>query len=203
MWKWQMQLGIEDDEILPLLQVAQPGDHHWGEMTLERVRLNSGGVSRSMWKFLVCKRQQMTETVWLNAVRALGMPVSRISAEAVIRLGLTERPNEWCQVRPCNSAGRQKEGFLTKVASTVEIVPPEDMMMRQPREKDFRRPDVVIGTRDWDTVERCLRDPESGETACPHSFGGWREVVPEHVGERDRVVVQDHPGGGGQIRPRE
>jgi hypothetical protein len=30
MWKWQMQLGIEDDEILPLLQVAQPGDRHWG-----------------------------------------------------------------------------------------------------------------------------------------------------------------------------
>ncbi len=69
MWKWQMQLGIEDNEILPLLQVAQPGDRHWGEMTLERVRLNSGGVSRSMWKFLVCKGQLMTETVWLSAVQ--------------------------------------------------------------------------------------------------------------------------------------
>jgi hypothetical protein len=47
MWKWQMQLGIEEDEILPLLQVTQPGDRHWGEMTLERVRLSSGGVSWS------------------------------------------------------------------------------------------------------------------------------------------------------------
>jgi hypothetical protein len=47
MWKWQMQLGIEDNEILPLLQVAQPGDRHWGEMTLERVRLSSCGVSGS------------------------------------------------------------------------------------------------------------------------------------------------------------
>jgi hypothetical protein len=70
MWKWQMQLGIEDSEILPLLQVTQPGDHRWGEMTLERVRLNSGGMSRSTWKLLVCKGQQMTETVWLNVVRA-------------------------------------------------------------------------------------------------------------------------------------
>jgi hypothetical protein len=62
MWKWQMQLGIEEDEILPWLQVAQLGDRYWGEMTLERVRLSPGGVSRSRWKFLVRKGQQMTET---------------------------------------------------------------------------------------------------------------------------------------------
>jgi hypothetical protein len=67
MWKWQMQLGIEEDEILPWLQVAQLGDHHWGEMNLERVRLSPGGVSWSRWKFLVCKGQQMIETIWLTA----------------------------------------------------------------------------------------------------------------------------------------
>jgi hypothetical protein len=87
--KWQMQLGIEDDEILPWLQVAQPGDRHWGELTLDRVTLNPGGVSRSTWKFLVCKGRQMTETVWLTAARAWSLPVSRISAEAAVRLGLT------------------------------------------------------------------------------------------------------------------
>jgi hypothetical protein len=37
MWKWQVQLGIEEDEILPWLQVAQPGDRHWGELTMDRV----------------------------------------------------------------------------------------------------------------------------------------------------------------------
>jgi hypothetical protein len=63
MWKWQMQLGIEEDEILPWLQVVQPGDRHWGEMTLDRVTLNPGGASRSTWKFLVSKGRQMTETV--------------------------------------------------------------------------------------------------------------------------------------------
>jgi hypothetical protein len=94
--KWQMQLGIEDDGILPWLQVAQPGDRHWGELTLDRVTLNPGGASGSTWKFLVCKGRQMTETVWLTAARAWSMPVSRISAEAAIRLGLTERQNEWC-----------------------------------------------------------------------------------------------------------
>ncbi len=55
MWKWEMQLGKEDAGFLPLLLVAQPGDPHWGEMTLERVRLSSCGMSRSMWKLLVCR----------------------------------------------------------------------------------------------------------------------------------------------------
>ncbi len=53
--KWQMQLGTEDDEILPWLRVAQPGDRPWSELTLDRVTLNPDGVSRSTWKFLVCK----------------------------------------------------------------------------------------------------------------------------------------------------
>jgi hypothetical protein len=47
----------------------------------------------------------MTETVWLTAVRAWNMPVSRLLADAATRLGLTERPNDWCQVRPCNAGG--------------------------------------------------------------------------------------------------
>ncbi len=61
MWKWEMQLGKADAGILPLLQAAQPGDHQWDEMTLERVRLSSCGTSRSTWKLLVCKGQQSLE----------------------------------------------------------------------------------------------------------------------------------------------
>jgi hypothetical protein len=149
MRKWQMQLGIGEDEILPWLQVAQPGDRHWCKLTMDRVTLNPGGVSRSMWKFLVCKVRQMKETMWLTAARAWGMPVSRISAEAVTRLGLTERPNEWCQVtgeamRCRRTAGRQ-----------VPCQDPEHIGDRTtglsddeetPREENFKRPDVVIGT---------------------------------------------------------
>jgi hypothetical protein len=103
MWKWQMQLGIEEDEILPWLQVARPRDRQQSDA-------EPGGVSRSTWKFLVCKGRQMTETVWLTAARAWSMPMSRISTEAAVRLGLTERSYEWCQVRPCNAAGRQEDG---------------------------------------------------------------------------------------------
>ncbi len=151
MWKWQMQLGIEEDEILPWLS----------RVTLDRVTLNPGGVTRSMWKFLVCKGQQMTETVWLTAARAWSMPVSRISAEATARRGLTERLSEGCQVRPCNSTGWQEDGFLAKIASPLEIVPPGYPMVRRPREENFRQLDVVIGTRDWDAVERFLRETGS------------------------------------------
>jgi hypothetical protein len=43
MWKWQMQLGREEVEILAWLQVEQPGDRHLSEMTLERVTLSPGG----------------------------------------------------------------------------------------------------------------------------------------------------------------
>jgi hypothetical protein len=154
----------------------------------------------------------MTETVWLTAARAWSMPVSRISAEAVARLGLTERPNEWCQVRPCNAAGRQEDGFLAKIASTLGIAPPGYPMVRRPCEENFRRPDVVIGTRDWDAVERFLcdmgsegdraadRDPQA---ACSHSSAERRKVVPEPVDEQDRATVQDHFEGGGQVGLRE
>ena len=72
----------------------------------------------------MCKGRQMTETVWLTAVRTWNMPVSRLSADAATRLGLTERPNDWCQVRPCNGAGRQLDGFLAKIATVLEIAPP-------------------------------------------------------------------------------
>jgi hypothetical protein len=103
--RWQMQLGEEDEGYLRWLRVAQPGDRPTCELILEAVMLDPERVSRSTWKFLVCKGRQMTETVWLTAVRAWNMPVSRLSADAATRLGLTERPNDWCQVRPrCGGA---------------------------------------------------------------------------------------------------
>jgi hypothetical protein len=102
--RWQMQLGEEDEGFLRWLRLAQPGDRPTCELTLEAVMLDPERVSRSTWKFLVCKGRQMTETVWLTTVRAWNMPVSRLSADAATRLGLTERPNVWCQVRPCDAA---------------------------------------------------------------------------------------------------
>ncbi len=120
---WQMQLGEEDEGYLQWLRVAQPGDRLYCELTLEEVTLDPERVSRSTWKFLVCKGRQMMETVWLTAVRAWNMPVSRMSADAAAWLGLTERANDWYQVRPCNEAGRQEDGFLTKIASVLEIAP--------------------------------------------------------------------------------
>ncbi len=96
----------------------------------------------------VCKGRQMTDTVWLTAARAWNMPVSRLSADAAARLGLAERPNDWCQVRPCGAAGRQEDGFLAKIASVLEIAPPGYQTERRPWELNFRKPDVVIGTGD-------------------------------------------------------
>jgi hypothetical protein len=122
--RWQMQLGEEDEGYLRWLRVAQPGDRPYCELTLGDVTLDPERVSRSTWKFLVCKGRQITETVWLTAVRAWNMPVSRLSANAATRQGLTERPNDWCQVRPCNAAGRQEDWFLAKIASVLEIAPP-------------------------------------------------------------------------------
>jgi hypothetical protein len=105
------------------------------------------------------------------------MPVSGISAKAASRLGLMAQPNEWCQVRPCSDTGRQEEGFLARILSTGEIMPPEDTMATWPQEKDFRRPDVVIGTRDWGLLERFLRDrwmyPELEETLQPGAVCRW------------------------------
>ncbi len=132
--RWQMQLGEEDEGYLRWLRVAQPEDRPHYELTLESMTLNPKRVSQSTWKFLVCKGRQMTETVWLTAARAWNMPVSWMSADAATRLGLTERPNDWCQVRPCNAAGRQEDGFLAKIASVLEIAPPGYPTMRRPRE---------------------------------------------------------------------
>ncbi len=178
--RWQMQLGEEDEGYLRWLRVAQPGDRPHYELTLEEVTLNPERVSRSTWKFLVCKGRQMTETVWLTAARACIMPVSRMSADAATCLGLTERPNDWCQVRLCNAAGRQEDGFLAKIASVLEIAPPGYLTARRPRELNFRKPDVVIGTRDWETVERFLCNGE------PDKIAGLRETRKHHV----RIVLQ-------------
>ncbi len=144
-------------------------------MTLDPER-----VSRSTWKFVVCKGRQMTETVWLTAARAWNMPVSRLSADAAAHLGLTERPNDWCQVRPCNAAERQEDGFLAKIASVLEIAPPGYPTERRPQELNFRKPDVVIGTRGWETVERFLCNVERDKIA------GLRETRKHHV----RIVLQ-------------
>jgi hypothetical protein len=108
------------------------------------------------------------------------MPVSRLSADAATRLGLTEKPNDWCQVRPCNAAGRQLDGFLARIASVLEIAPPGYPTERRPREMNFRRPDVVIGTKDWEAVEGFLRNVE------PDKMAELRETHKYHV----RIVLQ-------------
>ncbi len=197
--RWQMQLGEDDNGFLQWLRVAQPGDRPCCELTLENVTLSPERVSRSTWKFLVCKGRQMTETVWLTAAGAWNMPVSRISADTATRLGLTERSNEWCQVRPCNAAGRQEDGFLAKVASVLEIAPQGYPTTRRPREQNFRRPDVVIGTRDWEAVERFLCN------VGPDRNAELRETRKQHI----RIVLQDgerwylNLDGGGRAGPRE
>jgi hypothetical protein len=137
-------------------------------------------VSRSTWKFLVCKGRQMTETVWLTAARAWNMPVLWMSADAATRLGFTEQPNDWCQVRPCNAPGRQEDGFLAKIASVLEIAPPGYPTKRRPRELNFRKPDLVIGTRDLKTMERFLCNVE------PDRIARLRETRKHHV----RIVLQ-------------
>jgi hypothetical protein len=178
--RWHLQLGEEDEGYLRWLRVAQTGDRPYCELTLERVTLDPARVSRSTWKFLVCKGRQMTETVWLTAVRAWNMPVSRLSADAATRLGLTEKPNDWCQVRPCNAAGRQLDGFLARIASVLEIAPPGYPTEKRPREMNFRRPDVVIGTKDWESVEGFLRNME------PDKMAELRETRKYHM----RIVLR-------------
>ncbi len=178
--RWQMQLGEEDEGYLRWLLVAQPGDCPHYELTLENVTLNPERMSPSTWKFLVCKGRQMTETVWLTAARAWNIPVSGMSADAATCLGLTERPNDWCQVRLCNAAGRQEYGFLAKIASVLEIAPPGYPTMRRPRELNFRKQEVVIGTRDWETVERFLYNVE------PDRNAGLKQTRKHHI----RIVLQ-------------
>ncbi len=70
--RWQMQLGEEDEGYLRWLRVAQPDDRPHYELTLEEVTLDPERVSRSTWKFPVCKGRQMTEMVWLRAAREHG-----------------------------------------------------------------------------------------------------------------------------------
>ncbi len=113
-----MQLGKEDAGILPLLQTVHPGDRQWSERNLERVRMISAVTSRSTWK---CKTQQ--EKVWLSVVRAWGMPMSRISTNAVTRLGHAAQLNQWYPVRPWGNTGAQEGLFFAKSASTLEIMP--------------------------------------------------------------------------------
>jgi hypothetical protein len=76
---------------------------------------------------------------------------------------------------------------------------------------NFRRPDVVIGTKDWESVEGFLRNVE------PDKMAGLREkhkyhmrivlhrgeMVPEPAGERDGTAVQDHLDSGNQAGQRE
>jgi hypothetical protein len=127
----------------------------------------------------VCKGRQMTETVWLTAARAWNMPVSRLSADAATRLGLTERPNDCCQVRPCNAAG-----------AAAGWIP------RQDRERVRDRPsgvsdgkeaagDELPQTRDWETVERFLCNVVLDKMA------GLRETHKYHV----RIVLQSERDG--------
>jgi hypothetical protein len=83
-------------------------------------------------------------------------------------------------VRPCNAAGRQEDGFLVKIASVLEIAPPGYPTTRRPQELNFRKPDVVICTRDWETVERFLCNVE------PDRNAGLRETRRHHI----RIVLQ-------------
>jgi hypothetical protein len=170
----------DDDRYLQWLWVSQPGDRPHYELTLKSVTLDPERVSWFTWKFLMCKGWQMTETVWLNAALAWNMPVSRISADAATRLGLTKRSNDWCQVRPCNAARRQEDRFLAKIVSVLEIAPPGYPTTRRPRELSLRKPDVVIGTRDWEAVERFLCSIE------PDRNAELRETRKHHI----RVVLR-------------
>ncbi len=146
--RWQMQLGEEDEGFLQWLRVAQPGDRPHYELTLEDVTLDleRGGEPIHVE---VPRVQGAADDGDSVAHGSTGVEHARVTAvgNAAARLGLTERPNDWCQVRPCNTTGRQEDGFLAKIASVLEIAPgyPTE---RRPREMNFRKPDVVIGTRD-------------------------------------------------------
>jgi hypothetical protein len=73
------------------------------------------------------------------------------------------------------------DGFLAKIASVLEIAPPGYPTIRKPHEENFRRPDVVIGTRDWEAVERFLCDVGPDRTA------ELRETRKQHI----HIVLQD------------
>jgi hypothetical protein len=57
--------------------------------------------------------------------------------------------------------------------------------MRRPRELNFRRPDVVVGTRDWEAVERFLYNME------PDRGAELRETRKQHI----RIVLRAGKGG--------
>jgi hypothetical protein len=59
--------------------------------------------------------------------------------------------------------------------------PPGYPTERRPRELNFRKPDVVIGTRDWETVERFHCN------VVPDKIAGLRETRKHHV----RIVLQN------------
>jgi hypothetical protein len=204
-----MQLGEEDEGYLRWLRVAQPGDRPHYVLTLENVMLNPERVSRSTWKFLVCTGRQMTEMVWLTAAQAWNMPVSRMSADAATRLGLTERPNDWCQVRPCNAAGRQEDGFLAKIASVLENARAGDCSTGVSNNEETTRAELPeagcgdrhqgLGSRGEVSLQRGTRQERRAErdSQAPHlhSAARWRKVVSEFAGERDGAAVQDHLDG--------
>ncbi len=83
--------------------------------------------------------------------------------EAVQRRGAAEG---WVPRQDCKHIGDCPPGYPTE---------------RRPRELNFRKPDVVIGTRDWETVERFLCDVE------PDKIAGLRETRKHHV----RIVLQN------------
>ncbi len=62
----------------------------------------------------------------------------------------------------------------------LEIALPGYPTTRSPREENFRWPDVVIGTRDWETVERFLCD------VVPDRNAELRETRQQHI----RIVLQ-------------
>ncbi len=74
----------------------------------------------------------------------------------------------------------RRRGFLIKIASVLEIAPPGYPTERRPQELNFRKPDVVIGTRDWETVERFLCN------VVPDKMARLRETHKYHV----RIVLQ-------------
>ncbi len=60
-------------------------------------------------------------------------------------------------------------------------MPSEDSMAMWPRERDFKRPDVVIGTRDCSLLERFLldwwMDPDLPETIRLRPVYRWHICI--------------------------
>jgi hypothetical protein len=155
-------------------------------MTLEEVRLSSTMASLSTWKFLVCKTQK--ETVWLSVAWAWRMPMSQISTDAVTQLGHKAQLNQWYSARLCGTTGHQEGLFLAKSMSTLEIAPSEAGAMMWPPGLDCRRPDVIVGTDNWNLLEGFLRgtwdSPERVEDTLRELLCKWHILVVLQNGER-------------------